>query len=154
VGEPLLRRILEAVPAARAEVPRLRFLVVTGPRIEPGSLPAVDGADVRGYVPDLYLKMAAADVAVVQGGLTTTMELAAARVPFLYVPLRHHFEQDRHVPHRLRNYRAGRRVDYDDLADPEWLAAAIVEQIGSEVVSLPVETGGAERAAAMLEELL
>jgi predicted glycosyltransferase len=154
VGEPLLRRILEAVPAARAEVPRLRFLVVTGPRIEPGSLPAVDGADVRGYVPDLYLKMAAADVAVVQGGLTTTMELTAAGVPFLYVPLRNHFEQGRHVPHRLQNYRAGRRVDYDDLHDPAWLAAAIVEQIGSEVVSLPVESGGAERAAAMLEELL
>jgi len=154
VGEPLLRRILASVPAARAQVPRLKFLVVTGPRIDPGSLPVLDGAEVRGYVPDLYLKMAAADVAVVQGGLTTTMELAAAGVPFLYVPLRNHFEQDRHVPHRLKNYRAGRRVDYDDLHDPEWLAAAIVEQIGSEVVSLPVESGGAERAAAMLEELL
>ena len=45
-------------------------------------------------------------------------------------------------------------MDYDDLHDPEWLAAAIVEQIGSEIVSLPVESGGAERAAAMLEELL
>ena len=105
-------------------------------------------------MPDLYLRMAAADVAVVQGGLTTTMELAAARVPFLYVPLRHHFEQNFHVHHRLQNYRAGRRVDYDDVSDPEWLAEAIVKQIGSEVASLPVESGGAERAAAMLEELL
>ncbi len=87
---------------ARAEVP-----VVTGPRIDPASLPRVEGVDLRGYVPDLYLRMAAADVAVVQGGLTTTMELAAARVPFLYVPLRHHFEQNLHVHHRLQNYRAG-----------------------------------------------
>ncbi len=154
VGEPLLRRLLEAVPAARARVPGLRFLVVTGPRIDPGSLPSVEGVELRGYVPDLYLRMAAADMAVVQGGLTTTMELAAARVPFLYVPLRHHFEQSFHVPHRLQNYRAGRRVDYEHLSDPEWLAEAIVEQIDSEVVSLPVESGGAERAAAMLEELL
>jgi UDP:flavonoid glycosyltransferase YjiC (YdhE family) len=98
--------------------------------------------------------MAAADVAVVQGGLTTTMELAAARVPFLYVPLRHHFEQSFHVHHRLQNYRAGRRVGYDEVSDPEWLAETVVKQIGSEVASLPVESAGAERAAAMLGELL
>jgi predicted glycosyltransferase len=154
VGEPLLRRVLDAVPAARARVPTLRFLVVTGPRIDPSSLPGVEGVELRGYVPDLYLRMAAADLAVVQGGLTTTMELAAARVPFLYVPLRHHFEQNIHVHLRLQNYGAGRRVDYDDVSDPEWLAEAIVTQIGNEVASLPVESGGAERAAAMLGELL
>ncbi len=154
VGEPLLRRVLDAVPPARARLPELTFLVVTGPRIEPRSLPAVEGADVRGYVPDLYLRLAAADVAIVQGGLTTTMELAAARVPFLYVPLQHHFEQHFHVHHRLQNYRAGRRADYDSVSDPEWLAEAIVQQIGSMVTSLPVESGGAERAAAMLQELL
>ena len=45
-------------------------------------------------------------------------------------------------------------MDYDDVSDPEWLAEAIVKQIGSEVASLPVESGGAERAAAMLGELL
>jgi predicted glycosyltransferase len=154
VGEPLLRRVLDAAPPARARLPELKFLVVTGPRIDPGSLPPVDGVEVRGYVPDLYLRMAAADVAVVQGGLTSTMELTAARVPFLFVPLRHHFEQSMHVPHRLQNYGAGRRVDYEQVSDPEWLAEAIIDQIGSRVTSLPVETGGAERAAAMLGELL
>jgi predicted glycosyltransferase len=154
VGEPLLHRVLDAVPLARRQLPELRFLVVTGPRIDPSSLPSVEGVELRGYVPDLYLRMAAADVAVVQGGLTTTMELAAARVPFLYVPLRHHFEQSFHVHHRLQNYRAGQRVDYHDVRNPEWLAEAIVKQVGSEVASLPVETGGAGRVAAMLEELL
>ena len=154
VGEPLLRRVLDAVPPARALMPELKFLVVTGPRIDPGVFPRVEGVDVRGYVPDLYLRMAAADVAVVQGGLTTTMELAAARVPFVYVPLRHHFEQSFHVHHRLKNYRAGQRVDYDSVSDPEWLAETIVKQVASEVASLPVESGGAHRAAAMLDELL
>jgi predicted glycosyltransferase len=154
VGEALVRRVLDAVPFARAHRPELRFLVVTGPRIDPAVLPAVDGADVRGYVADLHLRMAAADVAVVQGGLTTTMELAAARVPFLYVPLRHHVEQQVHVHHRLQNYRAGRRVEYDDVCDPEWLAAAIVDQIGTAVAFRPVEPGGAARASALLEELL
>ncbi|MDH2415090.1 glycosyltransferase [Nocardioides sp. CER19] len=154
VGEPLLRRVLDAVPIARRLVPELRFLVVTGPRIDPAALPHVDGADVRGFVPDLHLRLAAADVAVVQGGLTTTMELAAARVPFLYVPLRHHFEQNIHVRHRLERYGAGRCVSYEEVSDPAWLAEAVVKEAGTEVVSRPVETGGAERVAAMLAELL
>jgi predicted glycosyltransferase len=154
VGEPLLRRVLDAVPPARARVPELRFLVVTGPRIDPGRLPSVAGADIRGFVPDLYLRMAAADVAVVQGGLTTTMELTAARVPFLYVPLRHHFEQNIHVRHRLERYRAGQCASYDEVSDPEWLAETLVKMVDAEVTSRPVESGGAERVAEMLAGLL
>ena len=64
---------------------------------------------MRGYVPDLYRHLAACDLAVVQGGLTTTMELTAARRPFLYFPLRNHFEQNLHVAHRLDRHGAGRR---------------------------------------------
>jgi predicted glycosyltransferase len=154
VGEALLRRVLDAVPLARARMPELRFLVVTGPRIDPRALPTVEGADVRGFVPDLCLRLAAADVAVVQGGLTTTMELTAARVPFLYVPLRHHFEQNFHVRHRLERYRAGQCASYDEVRDPDWLAEALVKLVGTEVAYRPVESGGAERVASMLAELL
>jgi predicted glycosyltransferase len=154
VGEPLLRRVLDAAPIARTRVPELRFLVVTGPRIDPGVLPAVEGVEVRGFVPDLHLRMAAADVAVVQGGLTTTMELTAARVPFVYVPLQHHFEQNFHVRHRLERYRAGQCASYAEVSDPEWLADALVKLVGTDVSFRPVESGGAERAAAMLAELL
>ena len=68
------------------------------------------------YVPNLYRHLAACDLAVVQGGLTTTMELTASRRPFLYFPLRHHFEQNIHVRHRLDRYGAGRRMDYDSRA--------------------------------------
>ena len=63
---------------------------------------------------DLYRHLAACDLAIVQGGLTTAMELTANRRPFLYFPLRHHFEQNFHVRHRLERYRAGRRMDFDD----------------------------------------
>jgi hypothetical protein len=154
VGEPLLRRVLQAVPLARARIPELRFLVVTGPRIDPGVLPRVDGAEVRGFVPDLYLRMAAADVAVVQGGLTTTMELTASRVPFIYVPLAHHFEQNFHVRHRLEQYGAGQCASYAEVSDPDWLAEALVKLVDTEVSYRPVESGGAERAAAMLAELV
>ena len=51
VGEALLRRVLDAVPAARRAVAGLRFVVVAGPRIDPRSLPRPDGADVRGTSP-------------------------------------------------------------------------------------------------------
>ena len=79
---------------------------------------------------DLYRHLAACDLAVVQGGLTTTMELTASRRPFIYVPLRHHFEQNFHVRHRLARYDAGRCLDYDETT-PEGLAPAIAAEIGA-----------------------
>jgi hypothetical protein len=81
------------------------------------------------------------------------MTLTAHRRPFLYVPLRNHFEQNRHVRHRLDAYRAGRCLDWAALT-PESLAAAMAAEIGRPVDYRPVETDGAERAAAMLAELL
>jgi UDP-N-acetylglucosamine:LPS N-acetylglucosamine transferase len=89
----------------------------------------------------------------VQGGLTTCMELTANRRPFIYVPLRNHFEQNFHVRHRLANYGAGRCLPYDEL-DPESLTAAIVEQLGRPVDYRPVATDGAARAADLLADLL
>jgi pimeloyl-ACP methyl ester carboxylesterase/predicted glycosyltransferase len=154
VGEPLLRRVLDAVPLARRQVPELRFLVVTGPRIDPGRLPRRRGVTVRGYVPDLHRVLAACDLAVVQGGLTTCMELTAAGRPFVYVPLRHHFEQNYHVRHRLERYGAGHCLPYEEAADPDVLAATIVKEVGRTVTYRPVETDGAARAAGLLSALL
>jgi pimeloyl-ACP methyl ester carboxylesterase/predicted glycosyltransferase len=153
VGVHLLRRLVAAQPEAARLVPGLRMVVVTGPRIDPASFPERPGLEAVGYVPDLYRHFAACDLAVVQGGLTTCMELTANRRPFLYVPLRHHFEQQIHVRHRLDRYRAGRRVDYDD-ATPDALAEAIAAEIGRQVDYLPVETDGATHAAARIAELL
>jgi predicted glycosyltransferase len=127
--------------------------VVTGPRIDPASLPSAPGLECHAYVPDLHRRLAACDLAVVQGGLTTTMELAAAGRPFLYVPLQHHFEQQFHVPHRLRRYGAGRRLDYPDTV-PERLAEAIIAEMGRPVSYAQVESHGAERAATYLADLL
>jgi predicted glycosyltransferase len=154
VGDSLLHRVMDAIPLARRLVPELRFLVVTGPRIDPASLPRRRGASVRGFVPDLYLTLAACDVAIVQGGLTTTMELTAAQRPFLSVPLENHFEQNFHVRRRLDNYGAGRCIRYSEASDPATLAAALVEELARDVEYRPVETDGASRAAAMLAELL
>ena len=153
VGTDLLRRVIAAFPAARRLVPGLRMVVVTGPRIDPACLPSHGGLEVHGYVHDLYRHLAACDLGVVQGGLTTTMELTASQRPFIYVPLRHHFEQNFHVRHRLAQYGAGRYMDYDE-AEPEMLAAAIAAEITRPVSYRPVETDGAARAAACLAELI
>ena len=153
VGTGLLGKAAAALPAARRLVPGLRMLIVTGPRIDPASLPAADGLEVHGYLPDLPDRMAGADLAVVQGGLTTTMELVAARRPFIYFPLANHFEQQRHVRHRLERYQAGRPMDYARTS-PDQLAKAIAEEIGRPARYRPIEPGAAARAAAMIAELL
>ncbi len=154
VGAALLRRVIDAIPQARRLVPGLRFVVVTGPRIDPRSLPSRAGLSVTGYLPDLYQHLAACDVALVQGGLTTCMELTATRTPFIYVPLQHHFEQNFHVRRRLDQYRAGTCLSYQQAADPDLLAPAIAAELARPVDYAPVETDGAARAAGLLAELL
>jgi pimeloyl-ACP methyl ester carboxylesterase/predicted glycosyltransferase len=153
VGGHLLRRVIASFDAAKRNVPELRMIVVAGPRIDPESLPQPEGLEVVAYVHNLYRHLAACDLAVVQGGLTTAMELTAARRPFIYFPLRHHFEQQMHVAHRLDRYGAGRRMDFDT-AGPDAIAAAIAEEIGRTVDYREVETDGARRAAESLAELL
>ncbi|HSS05001.1 MAG TPA: alpha/beta fold hydrolase [Solirubrobacterales bacterium] len=153
VGGDLLRRVIASFPAAKERVPDLRMIVVAGPRIDPESLPSHAGLEVVPYVHNLYRHLAACDLAVVQGGLTTSMELTAQKRPFLYFPLRHHFEQNFHVRHRLERYGAGRRMDFDE-SPPERIAAAIAEEIGRDVSYRDVEVDGAARAAQRLTEML
>jgi pimeloyl-ACP methyl ester carboxylesterase/predicted glycosyltransferase len=153
VGGHLLRRVIQAFPQAKRQVPELRMIVIAGPRIDPASLPSHDGLEVHRFVPRLYRQLAACDLAVVQGGLTTCMELVANRRPFLYFPLAHHFEQNYHVAHRLDRYHARRRMDYAT-ADPDAIATAITEELGRTVDYRPVATDGATRAATLIAELL
>ena len=104
-------------------------------------------------MPDLYRHLAACDLAIVQGGLTTAMELTANRRPFIYFPLKHHFEQNFHVRHRLERYRAGRRMDFGH-SPPDAIATAIAQEIACDVDYRPVTTSGAARAAALIAEML
>ena len=153
VGKHLLHKVIAAFPEAKQQVPELRMIVVAGPRIDPATLPQAHGLEVRPYVHDLYRHLAACDLAVVQGGLTTAMELTANRRPFIYFPLAHHFEQNLHVRHRLERYGAGRCMSFEESEPPD-IAAAIGEEIGREVDYRPVETDGAARAAERLAEML
>ena len=154
VGGDLLRRVMAAFPEARRLVPNLRMVVVAGPRIDPATLPPEQpGLEVRTYVHELYRHFAACDLALVQGGLTTTMELVANRRPFLYFPLRRHFEQNFHVRHRLERYDAGIAMNFEH-ASPEVIAGAIAANIGTTPPYRPVERDGARRAAGLIAELL
>lgn len=127
VGAALLKRIIAAIPAARRRL-------------------------IHGYIADLHLHLAACDIALVQGGLTTCMELTAAKVPFLYFPLLNHFEQNFHVRHRLARYAAGICMDYAT-ATPDEIAAAIDAGLGRRVSYRDVESDGSTRAARLLAEL-
>jgi pimeloyl-ACP methyl ester carboxylesterase/predicted glycosyltransferase len=153
VGRGLVELVAAAYPAVRAAEPAFRMVVVCGPRLDPRSVRVPAGVEVRGHVPDHERQLACCDIAVVQGGLTTTMELATAGTRFVYVPLDHHFEQQFHVPHRLRRLGAGVRMDYAG-ATPESVAALILDRLARPAPA-PVGTGdGAERAAELLLELL
>ncbi len=153
VGGHLIRRIATAFPAAKALIPELRMIVVAGPRLDPSTLGMPPGIEVRAFVPDLDRHLACCDLALVQGGLTTCMELAASGTPFIYFPLHNHFEQNFHVAHRLETYNAGRRMTFAE-ASPERIAEAMLKELTAPRIPRQVEADGAARAAGMLSELL
>ena len=129
------------------------MVMVTGPRLDPGLLPDVEGMEKRGYVDSLFEHLACADLSVVQGGLSTTMELTAARRPFVYFPLAHHWEQQHFVAHRLDHYGAGTRMDYAATTPPD-LATAMMTARTAKPAYRPIRRGGADKAAELLAGVL
>ena len=95
----------------------------------PPSIPPASAG--RGYVPGRYERLAVADLAIVQGGLATTMELTITHRPFLYFPLAGHFEQLYHVAHRLDAHSAGQRLAHHDI-NADALADAVLQALGTD----------------------
>jgi predicted glycosyltransferase len=153
VGKPLLDKIAQAFPRMKREVPELRLILVAGPRLSPDHFPRMQGLEVKPYVHNLFEHLACCDLALVQGGLSTTMELVATRRPFLSFPLQRHFEQCVHVRRRLANYGADRSVSYAGLT-PDALAQQALEAMHAPVRYKPVETDGAARAARQIAQVL
>ena len=131
------------------------MVVVTGPRIDPATIPAAPGLEVHGFVPDLLPPLlAACDLAIVQGGLTTTMELAALPAG------------------RSSTCRCATTSSRTGTCGTGWpttgpagacpttsstrttLAGAIAAGLAQPVDYRPVERDGAARAAARIAELL
>jgi len=153
VGGNLLRKCAEAFAGVAHTAPDMRMILVAGPRLDTSEFPKSPQIDVRPFVPHLFEHHAAADLAIVQGGLTTTMELAALQTPFLYFPLRNHFEQQFFVSRRLQRLGAGVRMDYDRTTAEE-LGAAILDHLGKPAHYRDVPLGGTERAARLIANLL
>ena len=152
VGADLLRLCAASYPHIEKRVGGVQMVLVCGPRIDPSTVQAPSGVEVRRYVPRLYEHFAACDVAVVQGGGTTTLELTALRRPFIYFPLEGHFEQNLVVAQRLKRHRAGQRLLYFETT-PETLAEAVLGQLGGEATWPAIPTDGARRAAELINEL-
>ncbi len=153
VGKELLELCGQAFTHVRKTLPDLHMILVCGPLISPESLSVPEEVEVRGYVPDLYKHLAASDLAIAQGGGTTTLELTALRRPFLYFPLDGHFEQQKVIADRLARHGAGTRLTYSE-ATPVSLAEQIVTSIGKDVSYASVPLDGALKIAEGVNQLL
>ena len=152
IGRGLLELCNKTFPLLKKKIPRVRMVLVTGPRLAPESLEVEEGVEVRGFVPELYKHYAASDIAVVQGGFSSTLELTALRKPFIFFPIEGHSEQE-YVADRLSRYNAGVRM-YLSKTTPELLAQQILRHFGKRVNYLNIPTDGAQRAAEIINRLL
>ena len=148
-----IEKCLEAQAGLKERIPGIRTLVLCGPRIDPKSFGFSEGVEFRSFIPDPMKLYAACDLAIIQGGLSTAMELTALERPFLYFPLKDHFEQQDYVDFRLKRYEAGIRMEFDGTTSSR-LAEAIAIHIGSPVKYKPVNTDGAAKASSMIIDLL
>jgi len=152
-GKALLDLSLEAYPLIRKEIPDFEMVMVLGPEVPLDSIKSIKGVKNVGYLPELYKHLAAADLAIVTGGGTITLELTALKKPFLYFPLQNHFEQEIAVADRCKRHNAGIKMDFSKTT-PEILAREVVKNIGREVDYAKIPTDGAEKAANLINELL
>jgi zeaxanthin glucosyltransferase len=161
IGRYLLEAAIKAWPLA--EAPEAQLLVVCGASIDPKELPAPASERVRivGFVDDLPAYLAAADLAIVQAGLTTVSECLALGTPMLCVPIKWHREQENNARYAERI--GGAHTLERDQVTPARIAeevAGMLRQRQAERQEAAVEgtppslTDGATRAAMHIERLL
>ena len=152
IGKEVLTLCGRSFTHLKERLDGLRMLLVCGPRLAAEALEVPDGVEIRGYVPDLYEHFAACDLAIVQGGGTTTLELTALKRPFIYFPIEGHFEQAQ-VAQRLERHRAGVRMFLSETS-PRDLAEQAVTTLEAEASFAPIPVDGGRRAAELIAELL
>lgn len=152
IGKEMLELCARAFIIAKEKLPSLRLVLVTGPRLSTDSLNIPEGIEIRGFVPNLFEHFAACDLAIVQGGATSTLELTALKRPFIYFPLDGHCEQA-NVSNNLSRRGAGIRLELSEIT-PSSLADKIISNISSEVSYADIPTDGASKAASSIAKLL
>jgi predicted glycosyltransferase len=152
-GKNLLDLCINAYPFVKKRIPDLKMVLFCGSRVSPDSIQAPAGVTVVGYLPSLYRHMGAADLCIVTGGGTITLELTALQRPFLYFPLEQHFEQEVAVAARCQRHRAGIKMAFSRIT-PESLSEAIISNIGKKVDYASIPTNGSQEAARIIEVVL
>ncbi len=152
IGRELLELCGRAYPIIKARIPDLRMVLVTGPRLKGDSLDIPQGAEIREYVQSLFQHFAACDLAIVQAGGTTTLELTALRTPFLYFPIQGHCEQEKYVAGRLARHGAGIKMKLSETS-PQLLAKRVIQNMGKTATYAPIPVDGARNAARLIVNL-
>lgn len=152
-GKALFDLCIEAYPLIKKKLPNLQMVLVCGPRLSPESIKGTEGVKVVGYVPNLYRHFGAADLCVVSGGGTITLELTALEKPFLYFPLEKHYEQEVEVANRCQRHRAGVKMTCSKTT-PESLAEAILSNLGKPVEYAKIPINGSKETARKINDIL
>jgi UDP:flavonoid glycosyltransferase YjiC (YdhE family) len=152
IGKELLELCGQSYTIVKKKIPDLHALFVTGPRLSGDCINLPKDIELKGFIPNLYQHFAACDLAVVQGGATSTLELTALRRPFIYFPLEGHCEQA-NVSRILSQRGAGVKLRLSKTT-PELLADQILKAIGTTVTYPDIPIDGAQKAAQYLVKLL
>ncbi|MGD6809980.1 MAG: glycosyltransferase [Candidatus Bathyarchaeia archaeon] len=152
-GKDLLDLCVKAYPFMKKAIPDLKLVLVCGPDVSPSSVYVPEGVEVKGFVPELFKHLAAADLAIVTGGGTLTLELTVLQRPFLYFPLQNHFEQEVAVANRCARYRAGVKMNFAQTS-PEKLAEIVLQTIDKNVTFASVPVDGAKNVARLISQVL
>jgi UDP:flavonoid glycosyltransferase YjiC (YdhE family) len=152
IGKEILELCGEAFAIARRKIPSLHMVLVSGPRIKADFLNVPEEVEVLPFVPKLYEHFAVCDLAIIQGGATSAVELAALKKPFIYFPLEKHFEQA-NVARILNERKIGVEMHYSKTT-PELLAEKITELTGTKVNYPDLPVNGAQKAAELISTLL
>lgn len=153
IGKEILELCGKAYTKVKERMPNLHMILVCGPRLSAESLNVPSDIEVRQYVPALYEHFAACDLAIVQGGGSTTLELTVLKQPFIYFPLKGHSEQENVIPERLNRYNAGIKMHYST-TDEDMLAEAIIENINKNIVYKDIPTEGSKVGAELISKFL
>jgi UDP-N-acetylglucosamine:LPS N-acetylglucosamine transferase len=152
IGKELLELCNRAYPILKSKIKQLRMVMVTGPRLTPKDIKTFAGVEVRGFVPELYEHFAACDLAIVQGGFSSTLELTALKRPFIFFPIQGHSEQE-YVANRLSRHNAGIRMDFSKTT-PDSLANQVLNNIKKSVSYKSLNIDGAQNAAEIINKYL
>ncbi len=152
IGRNLLELCNNTYPVLKSKDNSLRMILVTGPRLDLTDFSPAEGVEIRGFVPDLFKHFAACDLAIVQGGFSSTLELTSLRRPFIYFPIEGHSEQE-YVAKRLDRHKAGIRMNYSETT-PDVLANQILIHMAKPANYHTLNTNGAEDAAHIINKFL